>query len=62
MRTDIYTTELREINQKFNDLETDVEAKLNYMLIGNFATIKTRYIIHKHLLISQRFHLQNYVY
>ncbi|PWJ57312.1 hypothetical protein CLV98_10718 [Dyadobacter jejuensis] len=30
MRTDIFTTELREINQKFNDLETDVEAKLNY--------------------------------
>ncbi len=30
MRTDIYTTELREINQKFNDLETDIEAKLNY--------------------------------
>ena len=30
MRTDIYTTELREINQKFNDLETDVESKLNY--------------------------------
>ncbi len=30
MRTDIYTTELRSINKKFNDLETDVEAKLNY--------------------------------
>ncbi|MEN9547701.1 MAG: hypothetical protein RIR12_292 [Bacteroidota bacterium] len=30
MRTDIYTNELREINQKLNDLETDVEAKLNY--------------------------------
>ena len=30
MRTDIYTTELREINKNFNDLETDVEAKLNY--------------------------------
>lgn len=30
MRTDIYTTELRDINEKFNNLETDVEAKLNY--------------------------------
>jgi hypothetical protein len=30
MRTDIYTTELRHINEKFNNLETDVEAKLNY--------------------------------
>lgn len=30
MRTDIYTTELRDINEKFNNLETDVEAKLNW--------------------------------
>jgi hypothetical protein len=30
MRTDIYTTELRDINEKFNDLETNVESKLNY--------------------------------
>jgi hypothetical protein len=30
MRTDIYATELRDINQKFNDLENDVESKLNY--------------------------------
>jgi len=30
MRTDIYTTELRDINEKFNNLETDVEAKLSY--------------------------------
>ena len=30
MRTDIYTTELRDINEKFNNLENDVEAKLNY--------------------------------
>lgn len=30
MRTDIYTTELRDINQRFNNLETDVESKLNY--------------------------------
>lgn len=30
MRTDIYTTELRDMNEKFNNLETDVEAKLNW--------------------------------
>ncbi|MBK8621050.1 MAG: hypothetical protein IPN79_04655 [Saprospiraceae bacterium] len=30
MRTDIYTTELRDINEKFNDLETDVLSKLSY--------------------------------
>ncbi len=30
MRTDIYTTELRNINEKFNNLETDVQAKLRY--------------------------------
>lgn len=30
MRTDIYTTELRNINEKFNDLETDVQSKLSY--------------------------------
>lgn len=30
MRTDIYATELREINEKFNTLETDVESKLSY--------------------------------
>jgi hypothetical protein len=32
MRTDIYTTELRDINKKFNDLETNVESKLNYSI------------------------------
>jgi hypothetical protein len=32
MRTDIYTNELRDINQKYNNLETDVEAKLNYSI------------------------------
>jgi hypothetical protein len=32
MRTDIYTTELRNINEKFNNLETDVQAKLNYII------------------------------
>ena len=31
MRTDIYTTELRNINEKFNNLETDVESKLDYL-------------------------------
>lgn len=30
MRTDIYTEELRDIDKKFNNLETDVESKLNY--------------------------------
>ena len=30
MRTDIYTAELRDINDKFNTLETDVQSKLGY--------------------------------
>lgn len=30
MKTDIYMTELRDINEKFNNLETDVQAKFNY--------------------------------
>jgi hypothetical protein len=30
MRTDIYTTELRDINEGFNNLETDVQSKLSY--------------------------------
>ena len=30
MRTDIYTTELRDINEKYNNLETDVQSKLSY--------------------------------
>lgn len=30
MRTDIYTTELRDINEYFNNLETDVQSKLSY--------------------------------
>lgn len=38
MRTDIYTTELRDINENFNKLETNVEAKLNYSV----ANSKTR--------------------
>jgi hypothetical protein len=32
MRTDIYTTELREINDNFNFLETDIKKKLNYSI------------------------------
>lgn len=38
MRTDIYTNELREINDKYNFLETDVKKKLNYSV----ADEKTR--------------------
>jgi hypothetical protein len=30
MRTDIFTTELRDINENFNNLETDVQSKLSY--------------------------------
>lgn len=30
MRTDIYTTQLREINEDFNNLETDIQSKLSY--------------------------------
>jgi hypothetical protein len=30
MRTDIYTTELRDINDRFNTLEADVQSKLSY--------------------------------
>ena len=30
MRTDIYTTELRDINKDFNNLQTDVQSKLSY--------------------------------
>src|SRR5690606_6569528 len=32
MRTNIYTTELREINENYNFLETDVKKKLNYAI------------------------------
>lgn len=38
MRTNIYTDELRLIDKKLNDLETDVESKLNYTI----ANAKTR--------------------
>lgn len=41
MRTDIYTTELRNIKEKFNTLETEVEANLNYSV----ADVKTRQAI-----------------
>lgn len=30
MKTDIYTTELRDINERFNNLESDVQSKLSY--------------------------------
>ncbi|ROI14877.1 hypothetical protein [Epilithonimonas hominis] len=45
MRTDIYTTELREINDKFSGLETNVESKLNYSV----ADAKTRQAIRSEL-------------
>lgn len=32
MKTDIYTEELRQINDKYNFLETDVKKKLNYKI------------------------------
>ncbi|OYU67634.1 MAG: hypothetical protein CFE22_03870 [Cytophagaceae bacterium BCCC1] len=32
MKTDIYTTELRDIKENFNKLETNVESKLNYSI------------------------------
>lgn len=31
MKTDIYKNELRDINDKFNKIETDIEARLNYL-------------------------------
>jgi hypothetical protein len=30
MKTDIYTSELRDINERFNNLESDVQSKLSY--------------------------------
>lgn len=41
MTTDIFTTELRDINEKFIDLETNVASKLNYSV----ADTKTRQAI-----------------
>lgn len=35
MRTDIFTTELRNLNDKFSDLETNVESKLNYSVTNS---------------------------
>ena len=32
MRTDIYKAELREIKERYNELETNVESKLNYLI------------------------------
>lgn len=37
MRTDIYTTELRDINEHFNNLESDVQSKLSYKYSGATA-------------------------
>jgi hypothetical protein len=37
MRTDIYTTELREINENFNNLESDIQSKLEYLIDKNKA-------------------------
>ena len=45
MRTDIYTTELRDINDKFSELENNVESKLNYSV----ANTKTRQAIRSEL-------------
>lgn len=49
MRTNIYASELRSINAKFNGLETDVEAKLNYSfnpsLSRNIDTEKKKLMI-----------------
>jgi hypothetical protein len=38
MRTDIYSSELRDINEKFNNLETDVQSKLNYSFDPKIAS------------------------
>ena len=49
MKTDIYTTELREINQRFNNLESDVESKLEYAIdkkiAGNVETEKKKLML-----------------
>lgn len=49
MRTDIYTTELRDINQRFNNLESDVESKLEYAIdkkiAGNVETEKKKLML-----------------
>lgn len=48
MRTDIYTSELRDINEKFNVLETDIDSKLNYSV--NPITAKNIQIEKKKLM------------
>jgi hypothetical protein len=49
MKTDIYTSELRDINQKFNNLEADVESKLDYAIdkkiAGNVETEKKKLML-----------------
>lgn len=48
MRTDIYTNELREINERFNNLETDIQSKLSYKYnkeIGQNIEIKKKQMI-----------------
>jgi multisubunit Na+/H+ antiporter MnhE subunit len=45
MRTDIFTTELRDLNDRFSDLETNVESKLNYSV----ADAQTRQAIRSEL-------------
>lgn len=50
MRTDIYTNELRAINQDFNNLQTDVDAKLTYAIN---ASVGKNVQIEKKKLITQ---------
>lgn len=49
MKTDIYTTELRDINQRFNNLEADIESKLDYAIdkkiAGNVETEKKKLML-----------------
>jgi hypothetical protein len=42
MRTDIFTTELRDIKNKFSELEINVESKLNYDVDDSKTRQKTR--------------------
>jgi hypothetical protein len=49
MRTDIYTSELRDINQSFNNLESDVQSKLEYLIdkktAGDVETAKKKLML-----------------
>lgn len=49
MRTDIYTTELRDINEKFNNLESDIQSKLEYVIdkktAGDVETAKKKLML-----------------